>query len=92
MDTAIVSVISTNNCLSSLIAQFILNVDSSSYQQNLSLGHNCFNSMNDALCNAWKDKCFYDGINGSTTWRTYMKEKCQKTCGYCTGKFKISTV
>ena len=95
MDTAIVSVISTNNCLSSLIAQFckqILNVDSSSYQQNLSLGHNCFNSMNDALCNAWKDKCFYDGINGSTTWRTYMKEKCQKTCGYCSGKFKKSAV
>ena len=48
--------------------------------------------MNDALCNAWKDKCFYDGINGSTTWRTYMKEKCQKTCGYCSGKFKKSAV
>ena len=48
--------------------------------------------MNDALCNAWKDKCFYDGINGSTTWRTYMKEKCQKTCGYCSGIFKKSAV
>merc|ERR1712141_80252 len=30
--------------------------------------HNCFNWMDDALCNAWKTKCFYDGINyGSTT-------------------------
>ena len=89
MDTAIVSPIPIKN----LPIYCAINIDSSSCEQTLTLGHNCFNWMHDALCKAWKDYCFYDGINyGSTTWRTYMKDRCQKTCGYCSGKLAISAV
>ena len=84
----------------------MINVDSTSYQKIISLGHNCFNypstSTQDSLCNGWaargdcwSTKSIFEGgpiPEGTTdiTDKSYMEERCNKACNYCSGKLRKS--
>lgn len=47
-------------------------------------GTHCANKESDADCNEWKN----DGDCTSWWWGAWMKDKCEKACGYCQGNWR----